>query len=98
MGVLPELLLPVLTGVLAQRLVRTVHSACKGAGCAGCHGGFSGRRAVADWTAPNHQQRLAWSQGHAPPLLADLDAQAAQLVEDGLTSATEVARAIGGRA
>jgi general secretion pathway protein E len=98
MGVLPELLLPVLTGVLAQRLVRTVHAACKGAGCAACHGGFSGRRAVADWTAPNHQQRLAWSQGTPPPLLADLDAQAAQLIADGLTSATEVARAIDGRA
>jgi type II secretory ATPase GspE/PulE/Tfp pilus assembly ATPase PilB-like protein len=98
MGVLPELLLPVLSGVLAQRLIRTVHAACRGVGCATCHGGFAGRRAVADWTAPRHQERLAWSQGHAPPLLADLDAQAAQLVADGLTSASEVARALGGRA
>ncbi len=98
MGVLPDLLLPVLTGVLAQRLVRTLHAACRGAGCAACHGGFAGRRAVADWTAPQHQERLAWSQGHAPPLLADIDAQAAQLVADGITSAGEVARALGGRA
>jgi len=98
MGVLPELLLPVLSGVLAQRLVRTVHAACRGAGCTACHGGFAGRRAVADWMAPNHPQRLAWSQGHAPPLLADLDAQAAQLVAAGLTSVAEVARALGSRA
>jgi type II secretory ATPase GspE/PulE/Tfp pilus assembly ATPase PilB-like protein len=98
MGVAPELLLPVLSGVLAQRLVRTVHGACAGAGCAACHGGFAGRCAVADWTAPGHAARLAWAQGTAPPLLADLDHQAAGLISGGLTTAAEVARAIGGRA
>ena len=98
MGVMPELLLPVLSGVLAQRLVRIVHAACAGAGCSACHGGYSGRRAVADWTAPDHAARIDWSQGHAPPLLADLDIQAARFIADGLTTAAEVDRAIGGRA
>lgn len=98
MGVTADLLLPVLSGVLAQRLVRIVHRACAGAGCAACHGGFIGRRAVADWTAPDHAARLAWAQGTPPPLLADLDQQATQLVADGTTTIAEVARAIGGRA
>ncbi len=97
MGVLPELLLPVLSGVLAQRLVRTVHAACAGVGCDACHGGYAGRRVVADWTTPDHAERLAWSQGHAPPLLADLTAQAARLISDGVTTAGEVERAIGSR-
>ena len=97
MGVLPELLLPVLSGVLAQRLVRTVHAACAGVGCASCHGGYSGRRAVADWTAPDHAARMAWSRGQAPPLLADLEQQAARFVADKITTAVEVDRAIGAR-
>jgi type II secretory ATPase GspE/PulE/Tfp pilus assembly ATPase PilB-like protein len=98
MGVAPELLLPALTGVLAQRLVRLVHAACNGRGCASCHGGFSGRRVVADWATPDHAARSSWVRGAAPPLVADLDAQAAALVGDGLTTAAEVGRAIGARA
>ena len=97
MGVLAELLLPVLSGVLAQRLVRTVHAACAGVGCASCHGGYSGRRAVADWTAPDHTARMAWSRGQPPPLLADLEHQAARFVADKITTAVEVDRAIGAR-
>jgi len=97
MGVAPEMLLPALSGVLSQRLVRLLHAACAGTGCAACHGGFLGRRAVADWMAPDHASRLAWAQGHAPMLIADSDAQAAALVSDGFTSAAEVGRAIGHR-
>jgi type II secretory ATPase GspE/PulE/Tfp pilus assembly ATPase PilB-like protein len=97
MGVRPELLLPVLSGVLAQRLVRVAHAACGGAGCAGCQGGYAGRRAVADWMRPGHAERLGWAAGVAPPLIADLDAQAAELVAAGVTDPREVARAIGAR-
>ena len=97
MGVTPELLLPVLSGVLAQRLVRTVHAACAGAGCSGCHAGYSGRRAVADWTMPDHAARLAWARGIAPALHADLDTQAALMISTGLTTPAEVGRAIGAR-
>ena len=97
MGVAAELLLPALTGVLAQRLVRSVHIACAGAGCPHCHGGFSGRRAVADWTMPNHDQRTAWARGVVPPLIADLDHQAAALVSEGITTTGEVLRALGAR-
>lgn len=95
MGLAPELLLPSIIGVLAQRLVRTLHPACSGAGCPACHGGFAGRRAVADWCAPDHAARTAWVQGVQPALTADLDAQAAALVASGATTATEVGRAIG---
>ena len=36
-----------LSAVLAQRLVRTVHKACRGAGCVEClHSGFKGRTGV----------------------------------------------------
>ncbi|MBA3708625.1 MAG: Flp pilus assembly complex ATPase component TadA [Planctomycetes bacterium] len=48
MGVDPDLLLPALTAVLAQRLVRRRHLDCRGLGCAACTGGFSGRQAVSD--------------------------------------------------
>lgn len=96
MGVEPGLLLPTVAGVLAQRLVRLVHAACGGRGCACCQGGFMGRHAVADWTAPDHDERTAWAQGVAPALAADLDAQAAALLATGATTAAEVARVIGG--
>lgn len=96
MGVVPELLQPALGGVLAQRLVRTVHPACGGAGCAACTGGFAGRRVVVDWTIPDHAARTAWVQGAPPPLLADLQLQAAALAEAGATTAAEVDRVVGG--
>jgi len=98
MGVDPALLLPALSGVLAQRLVRTVHAACGGRGCADCHGGFRGRRAIADWTAPDHVARTAWASGTPPLLQADLDVQAAGLVTDGSTTPAEVQRVVGSRA
>lgn len=97
MGVAADFLLPTLTGVLAQRLVRSVHGACAGAGCAACQGGFSGRRAIADWLAPDHAARTAWAQGIAPLLAENLDAQAADLLQAGITTAAEIARAVGGR-
>jgi general secretion pathway protein E len=98
MGVSPELLLPVLSGVLAQRLVRVIHPACQGAGCSDCNGGYAGRRVVADWTMPDAAARAGWARGQTPPLLADLDQQAAALVQAGITDQSEIARAIGARA
>jgi type II secretory ATPase GspE/PulE/Tfp pilus assembly ATPase PilB-like protein len=98
MGVEPGVLLPVVTGVLAQRLVRKLHAPCAGAGCAQCQGGFSGRRVVADWTLPDRLERAAWAAGVHPPLLADIDQQAAGLIAAGTTTMAEVARVIGARA
>jgi type II secretory ATPase GspE/PulE/Tfp pilus assembly ATPase PilB-like protein len=97
MGVAPELILPALSGVLAQRLVRTLHVPCAGRGCPKCHAGFLGRRAIADWTMPQHSARVAWVAGTPPPLIADLDDQAAALIVEGVTRLTEVERAIGQR-
>jgi type II secretory ATPase GspE/PulE/Tfp pilus assembly ATPase PilB-like protein len=95
MGVSTDLLLPVLSGVLAQRLVRVVHRPCAGAGCDACQGGFIGRRAVADWAAPDHVARLAWARGIAPTLVSDVDAESARLIAEGTTTAAEVARVMG---
>jgi type II secretory ATPase GspE/PulE/Tfp pilus assembly ATPase PilB-like protein len=86
MGVAPELLLPALSGVLAQRLLRATNE-----------GRESARRVVADWASPDHAARIAWARGTALPLIADLDLQAAELVLSGRTDAAEVARAIGAR-
>ena len=47
LGVEPYLVASSLSAVLAQRLVRTLHAACKGAGCNDCFGtGFKGRLGV----------------------------------------------------
>ena len=95
MGIDPSLLLPSLAGVAAQRLVRRLHRDCGGRGCVHCHGGFQGRQAVVDWTTPSHADRLAWLAGQPPPLLADLDHQAAALVALGSTTSGEVQRSLG---
>lgn len=86
MEVARGLLLPVLTGVLAQRLLR------RRSGDA-----YAGRVLVADWLEPDHVQRQAWADGSVPELDADLDQQAAALVRAGTTDSAEVARAIGER-
>ncbi|MFT3684283.1 MAG: GspE/PulE family protein [Phycisphaerales bacterium] len=47
LGVEPFLVASSLSCVLAQRLVRLVHTDCKGAGCRGClESGYRGRRAI----------------------------------------------------
>ena len=96
MGVDRDLLLPALVGVLSQRLVRLVHPDCGGRGCAGCTGGWRGRRAVADLLLVDHAARTALRDGAAPRLTADLDRQAADLVAAGLTTQVETVRVIGG--
>ncbi len=47
LGVEPFLVASSLSAVLAQRLVRTLHQSCKGAGCVEClHSGFKGRTGI----------------------------------------------------
>jgi general secretion pathway protein E len=47
MGVEPFLLSSSLLGVLAQRLVRKICTACQGSGCANCgHTGYQGRTGI----------------------------------------------------
>lgn len=94
MGVDPRLLLPALSGVLAQRLVRLAHGACGGQGCAGCQGGFLGRRVVADLLLTDAANRRRLAIGEPPELAADLELQAHSLVMGGLAPPGEVARAI----
>ncbi len=95
MGVDPTQLMPALAGVLSQRLSRLIHNACGGAGCSGCTDGFRGRRPVADLLMVDGPARSALLAGHAPPLVADMDIQAAALVNARLTSEREIDRVVG---
>ncbi len=95
MGVDRDLLLPALSGVLSQRLVRLRHADCAGRGCGGCTGGWRGRRAVADLLLVDGAVRAALRDGLPPRLTEDLDRQAADLVEAGLTTQAETVRVIG---
>ena len=80
MGVPLDLLLPSITGVLAQRLLRLT---------------TGGRQVVADWLEPDHAQRIAWAAGQEPPLMTDLDRHAADLVSTHAVTGAEVARVLG---
>ena len=95
MGCDLDLLTPALAGVLAQRLVRLVHAACAGAGCSECQGGLRGRRAVADLAVLDAAARAGVRAGMPPPLIGDLDAQAAALMGEGRLTAGEWRR-VGG--
>ncbi len=58
LGVEPFLVSSSLSAVLAQRLVRTVHAACIGAGCVECLGtGFKGRTGVFELLVLDHAIR-----------------------------------------
>ena len=98
MGVDPDLLLPSLVAVVAQRLVRLVHETCGGRGCSACSGGFLGRRPLADFLVVDEAARAVLRQGGRPTLLADLDHQAAALVAEGATTSAEIRRLTGARA
>ena len=95
MGVEPEQLLPALSAVLAQRLVRQVHEACRGTGCAHCTAGFRGRRPVTDLLLVDTTARGELRAGRTPLLAADLDRQAAALVAARVTTPAEVLRVVG---
>lgn len=85
LGVDPGHLRSALAAVLAQRLLRRRHDACTGAGCAACRDGFLGRLPVCD---------LLLEGDGGMTSATDLDAQAAALVQRGLTTAAEVERCI----
>ena len=95
MGVEPQLLLPVLHTVVAQRLVRRRHAACRGEGCASCSDGYRGRQVVADLLVLDAEVRACLRQGTLPGLAADLDRQAASLAQSGATTAAELLRVLG---
>jgi len=95
MGVEESLLLPALRLVLAQRLVRRLHSDCGGAGCEGCHGGWRGRQVLCDLLELDHHQRGLLRAGDIPLLHTDMDAQAAALLAERVTDTAELARVLG---
>lgn len=93
-GVDADLLLPVLHGVLAQRLLRLRHAPCAGAGCADCSAGYRGRRAIADALRVDAPARAAWRSNRLPPPTWDMEAQAAALVSQDLSDLSEVRRVL----
>jgi general secretion pathway protein E len=102
MGVDAYLLSSSLLGVLAQRLVRKLCSACKGKGCPTCaRTGYTGRTGVFELLVADDLIRAMIHRGDSE---ANIRAQALQigmtlmrddaqrLIETGVTSAAEVAR------
>ncbi len=104
MGVEPFLLSSSLRGVLAQRLVRKLCTACSGAGCARCgHTGYQGRTGVFELLrvdeaiaaqihhqAPEAEIRAAALQGGMVLMREDGE----RLVQNGLTSREELLRVV----
>ena len=104
MGVEPFLLSSSLRGVLAQRLVRKLCTACSGAGCARCgHTGYQGRSGVFELLrvdeaiaaqihhqAPEAEIRTAALQGGMVLMREDGE----RLVQNGLTSREELLRVV----
>lgn len=86
MGLEANILLPVLRGVLAQRLLRRRNA-----------DGYGGRCLVADWLKVDDEMRSAWRQGthQQIPLGADMDQWAAELVARGTTDEGERLRVLG---
>ncbi|CAG0954197.1 putative type II secretion system protein HxcR [Phycisphaerales bacterium] len=106
LGVEPFLVSSSLAAVLAQRLVRTLHLDCAGAGCAAClHTGFQGRTGlfellvldqalrdqVAKHTSAQVIRSLAIGKG-----MTTLTEAGRRLISQGRTTAAEVARVIEG--
>ena len=104
LGVEPFLVSSTLAGVLAQRLVRTRHGACAGAGCPEClHSGFKGRLGVFELLVMDGPIRdLVGERASAARIKAAAEAAGmvslrsagAALVRAGLTTPAEVARVI----
>lgn len=104
LGVEPFLVASSLSGVLAQRLLRRVHSECRGEGCPACLGtGHKGRTAVFELLVMDAPLRELIST-RAPAGQIKQAAQRAgmrtlrdegqRLVREGITTAQEVARVI----
>ena len=100
LGIEPYLLASSLSGVLAQRLVRTLHTACAGVGCDLCLGsGFLGRCGIFEWLAVADAVRDAISRRAAPVDLRRIAREAGlgsmaehgeDLVRRGVTTLVEV--------
>lgn len=106
LGVEPFLVSSSLAAVLAQRLLRTFHSACGGAGCDECFKtGFSGRTGVFELLVLDEAMRTEVNRRSPTSAIAALARsngmvtllEAGQaLVARGMTNTAEVARVIAG--
>lgn len=109
LGVEPYLVAASLSAVLAQRLVRTVHAPCAGAGCAGCLGsGLLGRTGVYELLVVDESLRALVSRGADTSELRDaarrspqwplrtLADEGARLVSEGASTQAEVDRVLMG--
>gem|GEM_PF-1436504 len=104
LGVEPFLVASSLSAVLAQRLVRTVHAACGGAGCAACMGsGFRGRTGVFELMVVDARVRsVVVARGQSSELkgaavaagMVPLREAGLELVRAGVTTVAEVSRAV----
>ncbi|MCA9289297.1 MAG: Flp pilus assembly complex ATPase component TadA, partial [Phycisphaerales bacterium] len=104
LGVEPFLVCSSLTGVLAQRLVRRVHAACRGHGCEACMGsGYKGRTGVFELLEITPEAReLIAARAASDRIAAQATGQGMTslreagrgLVAAGVTTSAEVARAI----
>lgn len=94
MGLPPEHLFPALRAVVAQRLVRLLHSDCQGKGCDSCHSGWKGRQVIADLLVFDEQNRHKQRQGLPLILEHNLETQAANLVATRQSTEAERNRVI----
>jgi general secretion pathway protein E len=102
LGIEPYLLAESLSVVLAQRLVRCVHEACGGAGCADCfETGLHGRTGLYELLriTPSLQElivsgaaRSGLTRAATSGGMRTLAAEGTRLVEEGTTTAAEVRR------
>jgi general secretion pathway protein E len=107
LGVEPFLVSSSLAGVLAQRLVRTVHGSCDGSGCPLClHTGFKGRTGLFELleVTPELRERIGAGcsavelKAAAEALgMITLHEAGARAVRTGVTTAEEVARVVDAR-
>ena len=104
LGVEPFLVASSLSAVLAQRLVRTRHAACGGQGCTVClHSGLKGRTGIFELLVVDSAIRELIGERASASLIKDAACRGGTvtlrdagrtLVEDGITTQTEVARVI----
>lgn len=104
LGVEPFLVASSLSGVLAQRLVRTLHLPCGGAGCAEClHSGYRGRTGVFELLAIDPSIRALIESRRSSPEIKALAASRGmttlaqagrELIARGVTTKAEVTRVI----
>lgn len=106
LGIEPYLVGASLSAVLAQRLVRTIHKPCNGAGCEAClMSGFSGRMGVFELLVVNDAIREGINAAAGETKLRDmarangmrsLSEEAKRLAQERLTTLAEVRRVIQG--